>query len=208
MVAMEVEPMQLGRIRRRVATMLLACLFAGAAHASTVRQVSLGEVMDTAEFVFHGRVLAHAVEQRGGPAAIVTVARFEVLEVIKGPRGRNRVELEFAGGTLGGVTRSVDQVRIPAVGEEGVFFVEKLDARLVSPFVGWDQGHFVVTDDGTVSTADRRPVFAVERGATSASGERSRGVANGVRFAPSRSDSRPLSPERFIERLRQLRDQP
>jgi hypothetical protein len=54
---------------------------------------------------------------------------------------------------------------IPALGEQGIYFVESLSADMLNPLLGWSQGHYLIFDDNgerRVSTVDNRPVVDVQ----------------------------------------------
>lgn len=152
------------------------------AHAASVRAVGTSDLAAKSQFIFQGRVTEKRVTAGSRPGSIVTRLRFTVLDVLKGARGQTSVELSFLGGTLNGRTLRVEGLRMPAVGEEGIFFVERLDGRLVQPFYGWDQGRFLVRTDAHgrrfVTTHDQRPVSRVD--ASGAQSVVARGHAAGI----------------------------
>ncbi len=132
-----------------------------AAWSSSVVSLAFPEVVESAELVFEGRV--ESVESRQtGPRRIHTFVRFRVLDVVKGDHADGSLELRFLGGSVNGRRMRVTDMRLPEVGETGIYFVESMDRPLVHPLVGWSQGHFRVEPDAggeqRVFTADRRPV--------------------------------------------------
>ena len=187
---------------------LLACaafaLHAVSASATTVLSVSMGQMAEASELVFEGRVLTQ--EPQGEGRKIRTCIAFEVLEVVKGPAVGSPLELCFSGGTRKGRTRHIHGMRHPQPGEHGIYFVETLAEARVNPLLGWQQGHFRVSD-GSVATADGRDVVAVD--SDDASGSRvSRGVARGAqvqhRHARSAGGPAPLTSDEFKARIRAL----
>lgn len=193
----------------RVSAGLVAALaLAGgsAADASTVRSVSVSEMVASAELVFDGRVVALQVREAGGPATIRTCARFEVIEVLKGPAAPGPLELCFAGGRANGVRRRVVGVALPEVGERGFYFVADTDAPTVHPLVGWSQGHFRVSPAPleVVTTEDGQPVVALEAEGAHPGGP-SRGIARGARVArPGARAGGALDADAFRARVRAL----
>lgn len=188
--------------------------------ASSLRAIRVEELLEEAELVFEGRVVALEVEDGGGARRIRTCARFEVLDVLKAPPAGvpSPLRLCFAGGSGRGGMRRVEGVVIPKPGEHGVYFVESLTQPLVNPLLGWDQGRFrIVTDpddpEGRVTSADGRDVVGVDDGRGEPPGL-STGVAQGVTVgdappsagaAERRSAARrALSPALFKQRLRTL----
>lgn len=181
----------------------LAALAAGPAGATSVRSLSVRELLGRAALVFEGRALSHDVHELTPGGAIRTCVRFEVLDVVKGPPVDSPLELCFSGGTVGGRTRGVQGLHIPEPGERGVYFVEDPASPRIHPFSGWDQGRFRVREGrvAEVTSADGRPVEAVDEGELEPEGP-SHGVARGARVgAPG---ARGLTPEAFKARLREL----
>ena len=176
------------------------------AQASSVRSVSLEEMLAGAELVFEGRVLG--LETRAGRRRIETCADIEVLEVISGPPVASPLTLCFAGGSLGERSYRVGGLRAPLAGEHGIYFVESLDSPRLHPLYGWSQGHFRVDATGLVHTEDGRPVTGMEGGAGEPVLGPSEGVARGVRVGRSRrslEEPRSLDASAFKARLRALR---
>jgi hypothetical protein len=132
--------------------------------ASSVEQVSMAEVTKGSELIFRGQVL----DTRGvreGTTAIFTRVTFQVLEIYKGPKVANQIELDFMGGKLGTLELNVADMRFPRVGESGIYFVESLKRRQVHPLYGWQQGHFLISKgpSGTerVHTVYDKPVTSI-----------------------------------------------
>ena len=194
------------RLTVRILSLAGAALLAGsAADASSVLPVSVQQMLDGAELVFEGRAIGRRTAEDGGPRALRTCVRFEVLEVLKGPAVASPLELCFAGGrSKYGVTRTLMGLDRPLLGEHGIYFVSSLDdPYLVHPLVGWDQGRFRVRTDQTVTTAGGDPVVALDAGDDGAS---QGGAARGARIAQpgARSSVRALDAAAFKGRLREL----
>jgi hypothetical protein len=133
-------------------------------NASSVREVSLNEMLQQSQFVFEGTVTA--IEAReNSQKRIHTFVTFEIKDIIKGKYPSNIITLSFLGGTVGDVTMAVSDMRLPQIGEHGIYFVESLERLQVHPLYGWSQGHFIVERDVTgserIMTNRRLPIIAV-----------------------------------------------
>ena len=133
-------------------------------HAASVRHVTLDEMLQQCQFVFEGKVLALEARENS-QKRIHTYVTFEILDVIKGEYPGDTLTLSFLGGTVGDVTMGVSDMKVPQVGERGIYFVESLERSQVHPLYGWSQGHFLVQPDGTgmdrVMTSNKQPEFMV-----------------------------------------------
>ncbi|GAB6067745.1 hypothetical protein JCM13664_10630 [Methylothermus subterraneus] len=188
---------------------LVALLIAGwlaTASATSVREVSLQEMLERAELVFEGEV----VRVRGGETLDqrpFTRIEFRVLDVIKGRYERPTLTLDFLGGESGAKRLAIEAMDYPALGERGIYFVESLTTRLVHPLYGWSQGHFVAYPDESgrlrVRAANGQPVTQVEFAPAAGSPRLSRGVAKGVLTRRDAQISEALSLEEFKKQLRQ-----
>lgn len=133
-------------------------------YASSVREVSLNEMIQKSQFVFEGTVTA--IEAReNSKKRIHTYVTFEINEIIKGEYPLKIITLRFVGGTVGAVTMAVSDMRLPQEGERGIYFVESLERLQVHPLYGWSQGHFIVERDATgierIMTNRRLPITAI-----------------------------------------------
>jgi hypothetical protein len=184
---------------------LTALLLAQGAGASSVRSVSVDEMIDRAELVFEGRVLGRRFVDDGDANHLRTCVRFEVLEVVKGPEVQSPLELCFAGGrSKAGVERSVAGLHHPSPGEHGVYFVDSLTDPRISPLSGWDQGRFLVGRHGDMRTASGKPVVGLD-GTAAAGGGVSSGVARGARVAePGARSGAAMDVGAFKARVREL----
>lgn len=114
------------------------------ASASTVQQITLSQAAQTAAFIFEGQVISKQVRyaQNGEPFTFFT---FQILDVIKGSHPAVTIEIGYMGGTnADGLTLQVSDMRMPELGEHGVYFVESLTRQQVHPLFGWQQGHYLV----------------------------------------------------------------
>jgi len=193
------------RLFRACLAASLVAWVASSAHAATVARVSISEMLQASEFVFQGTVLSREAVEVGKRGSIVTRVRFQVLDVIKGRRNLRTIDLDFAGGTVNGLTLSIAEMNVPNVGDEGVYFVESLQRRQVHPFYGWDQGHFSVRHEArgkVIYTADLRPVYDLQAGPSARLTEFSAGTANGVVTESSGLQRQVMTLATFKSRLR------
>lgn len=197
----------LTRSARTFALAAAALLVSQGAHATTVTSVSVHEMIEGAQVVFEGRVLGRRFVDDGDARHLRTCVRFEVLEVLKGSDLESPLELCFAGGrSKVGITRSIAGLELPAPGERGVYFVESLSPRSFSPFLGWDQGRFLVGRDGGVETAGGRPVVGLDADDPNGRGTSS-GVARGARVAEPGARTRGMDVDAFKARVRALAEE-
>ncbi|MDY0222921.1 MAG: hypothetical protein RBR67_17460 [Desulfobacterium sp.] len=192
----------------------LFIVFISCSHAASVRQVTMDEMLLECQFVFEGRVLSLESEE-SSPKRIHTYVTFEIIDTIKGEYPCETITLSFLGGTVGDVTMAVSDMKVPQVGERGIYFVESLERSQVHPLYGWNQGHFLVQPDDTgmerIMTNNEQPVTDV-MGNMSAeemvSGQEaapflSKGVALGVTFAMKNNHNKGLTAEKFKKILRE-----
>ena len=174
--------------------------------ASSVEQVSMTEVAKGSELIFRGRVL-EARSIREGTGAIFTHVTFQIIEVYKGPSVGERIELDFMGGKLGTLELNVAEMRFPAIGESGIYFVESLKRRQVHPLFGWQQGHFLVSRDSSgterVQTVSGRPVTSVQADGPSTAFQ-SEVIPRGLTTAQSLQSGLGLTVDEFKRRVQQL----
>ena len=178
--------------------------------ATTIRAVSVQEMLEHAELVFDGRVSSTEVRGSQDPSSIHTCARFDVLEILKGPDVGDSIELCFAGGTRGAIRHKVEGMVYPGRSERGVYFVESLTQRYVNPFYGWQQGHFrAVLSAGRITrevrVSDGRPVVNIDRTDALSDSGLSTGVARGVQVAPRWAiEPHSMTLEGFKAKLRKI----
>lgn len=165
------------------------CLYGSQAAASSVIQQPFATITEQAELVFEGHVTGLWTETEG--KKIFTWVEFSVDDVIKGSYANKRISLRYFGGGAGDTNLKVDGVKLPSLGEQGVYFVNSLSTRTVHPLVGWGQGHFLLksSDQGQslkVYDSHGKPVAGIEQN-TAANGpvKLSTSTAAGVQFATS-----------------------
>ena len=161
--------------------MTLAAISSG--NASSVKEVTMAEMLQVCQFVFEGKVISSESEENSRKR-IHTFVTFEIQEIIKGDHPVDSITLSFLGGTVGDVTMMVSDMNFPEIGEHGIYFVESIKRSQVNPLYGWSQGHFLVeTDDsGTemVLTRNRQPVIEVKSDTQMTSTQIPTGLSTGV----------------------------
>lgn len=166
------------------------------AHASTVLEVGVADMLEHCELIFEGDVVE--VWSEASPRGIHTWVRFEVRDVLLGPQVGPSLVLSFLGGRAGDRIEKVIGLRVPEHGEHGFYFVESLRRSQVNPLYGWDQGRLLIVPDRSgrprVVTADGWPVVAVDRVAVKGLGRLSSRVAKGIWANPETTRSHALSP--------------
>ena len=148
----------------RWTALLVAVVCASATQATTVRQMSLSEVIGEAEVIAAARVVG--VEpiwdaDRGMPFTEVV---YIVADVLKGQAGTDQeLSLRFLGGPApNGLMLSVSGMPSFAVGDLVVLFSARNGNEMICPLVGWWQGVYRLRDDGTVMDYAGRGVVAVD----------------------------------------------
>ena len=144
---------------------LLGLCLSGSLSATTLLSMSIDEVAADAELIFEGEVLLHEARIEANTGMIYTYVTFAVRDVVKGTYDSPGLELRFSGGTVNGETVEVSGLRLPEVGEQGIYFIESVSRNLVNPLLGWSQGHYLILEDGgerLISTADEQLITAIQ----------------------------------------------
>jgi hypothetical protein len=182
---------------------LLLC--APAAFPSTIKQLSVGEMLRTCELVFEGQVISVYAQLEGNRGDIVSHVTFQIKEVLKGQSSGRYLELTFLGGTVRDRSLVVEDLHLPELNEHGIYFVRSTREKLMNPLCGWDQGHFLVTRDAgnaeRIKTRIGKEVADVTEG-TPAQIEVSAGIATGISTAAS--PTRRMSADDFKTKLRRM----
>ncbi|MBN2702149.1 MAG: hypothetical protein JXR29_11945 [Methylothermaceae bacterium] len=191
-------------------TGLVIAFWLATATATSVREVSLDEMLARAELVFEGEVTHLEVKETPHHHRPFTQITFRVLDVIKGREELSTVTLDFLGGQIGDKRLQVSDMDYPELGEHGIYFVESLQRRQVHPLYGWSQGRFLTTVDEAgqlhIRTADGDPVVRLEFDSASEPTGLSRGIAKGVFTRGDALSKEAISLDDFKRRLRQQLD--
>lgn len=156
-------------------------------NASSVKEVTMEEMLNTCQLVFEGNVISIEAQQKYSKR-IHTFVTYKIQEIIKGDYPDDTITLSFLGGTVGDVSMVVSDMQFPKVGEHGIYFVESLDRPQVHPLLGWSQGHFIIEADETgvdrIMTSRKQPIAGLEIGKsrkqTISKKSRLQGLSNGV----------------------------
>ena len=191
-------------LRAIVCALLL--LGASSAGASLILQTSVAQMWAGSELVFEGRVLEIWPQRDARSGGIDTWVRFEVRSVLKGRWASKTLALRFMGGELDGLRDEVAGLRLPALDEHGIYFVESLKHFQVNPLFGWDQGRLRIVRDGRgaerVVSADGDPILGMGEALRAPGGLRSRGVADGLRVDAAARLEDAISPRALAVELR------
>jgi hypothetical protein len=173
--------------------------------ASTVLELSFADVVESAELIFEGRVIA--LEAREDGDGIHTYVSFEVLDIVKGSYSSATLELRYLGGRVGSRQLQITDMDLPQNGESGFYFVESLQENLVHPLVGWDQGRYLIERDRNgqayVTSSQHRPIQSIN-GAPQETNPNtfSKGVAKGVTVMELNLPARAMSVDGFKSAVR------
>lgn len=135
------------------------------AHATSIRQLQLDEVISASMLIFAGEVIHSKSEWNETRSRIKTRVTFRVDQTIKGAVNDGQVELVFAGGSVGDVEQRIEAMIYPGVGESGVYFVADPSHTFVHPLVGWSQGHYksqMIDGQVRMVTATDKPIMAMQ----------------------------------------------
>ncbi len=164
---------------------LLTFLGLAPAQATTVLQLDFDAVIEQAEVVFEGEVIASS-SQKIDARNIVTHVTFRIDDLIKGNIDAPTITLSFAGGIVGDEGMRVSSMVYPRIGERGIYFVQSIEQGLIHPLVGWGQGHYRIERDSAgserIMTEAGVPVMQVESDATPTG--RHAGHAHDEEYAP------------------------
>ncbi len=202
---MQVADVMVTRIFGTLVLLFLIC--STSTFATSVQEVSLGEMLDKSRFVFEGRVVDTQV--RENPEGLIqTYVTFKIKDIIKGEYSSDGITLSFLGGTVGVMTSAISGMQFPVKNEHGIYFVESIEIAQVHPFYGWSQGHFLVEQDITgvdrVMTNRRIPVTKVMHGSSTATRGLSSGVARGIVTSKNMQLNEAVTAQEFKESLLEM----
>lgn len=147
-----------------LAVSLALLLFTGAGNSTTVVRMSFSEVIDAAETIALGTVMATESVWSDDRQLPFTEVSFQIEETVKGEVGTVLV-LRFLGGPApNGLTLEVSDMPTFAVGQRVVLFAAE-DTDRACPLVGWWQGLYRINRDrqgfDTVTDHAGRPVVEI-----------------------------------------------
>ena len=188
---------------------LLICLYLFSSQsvlASSILEVDFHQVVNKAESIFEGEVVATSSEF-SADGNIYTFVDFLVLDVLSGDLNIGEsITLRFTGGTVNGLTLNMDS-SIPDIGEHGVYFIESINTQLINPLYGWSQGHYRIQADGHIIAGDNRVVIGADENSRNNSShlKLSTGIANGIITLPQQQvNTPPLSPPISLDEFKRL----
>ena len=175
--------------------------------AATILQIRFSELCQRSKLIFEGHVTRVETYQADNTRAIRTVVTFDVIDPIKGENTGDSIQLSFLGGTVGDLTLKIADLRLPELGETGIYFVESLDGQQVNPLTGWAQGHFLVELDSAntkrVLTSNFRPIYSIDPAYEETPKGISTGLALGAHADDNKDLSKALSAESFKNIIKQ-----
>jgi hypothetical protein len=127
--------------------LLFILLSTGQARATSILELDLDQVCQRAELIFEGIVVSrktHLSPTSGNP---FTYINFKIIDILKGTYTEPTIELAFMGGQKDGYDINIKGMRMPELGEHGIYFVESTSNEQVNPLIGWDQGHYLIFPD-------------------------------------------------------------
>ncbi len=177
------------------------------AGATSVVALSFTDLCLQSSTIVEGRVSTIQTRTDPGDGLIWTTVTIHVVDVLHGNPADTTLTLEFMGGSHNGRTLAVSEMQVPALGENGIYFVHDASRRMVHPLTGWSQGHFVVHEtsagDRHVRTSRGDTVTAI----TEVASQRglSHGVAAGVETASADApEAQALTLDTFKNRIRSI----
>lgn len=125
--------------------LIVLLLYQGIAAATSVRTMTIDELVNGSELVIEGRVLNITTEKGVVSERLIrTKVTIEVMDVLKGNYDPSTITLSFLGGTFDDRRLQVDAMEYPEMDEHGIYFIESADREQVHPLLGWSQGHLLV----------------------------------------------------------------
>jgi hypothetical protein len=193
-------------IKKILLLIALCFFFSQPSQASSILEVDFQQIVNRAESIFEGEVVATSSEM-SADGNIYTLVDFLVLDVLSGNLNVGEsITLRFTGGTVNGLTLSVGSV-IPAIGEHGVYFIEAINAQLINPLYGWSQGHYRIQANGHIIAGDSQVVIGSDKNSrdTSSNIKLSTGIAKGIITLPQQHiNTPPLAPPILLDEFKLL----
>ena len=112
--------------------------------ASVIIRMPFDQVVKGAELIIEGEILTKETRLSPISGRPFTYFKIAIIDVIKGDYPNPTIEIGYMGGQIGELTLKVSDMRMPDIGEWGVYFIETLSQQQVHPLIGWQQGHYRV----------------------------------------------------------------
>ncbi len=177
-----------------LAGVVLLSVLTGAASATVLKRLTLGEIEGYASEVFRGTVLSVTCVEDDGPRKLIwTEVTFTDLSSLKGSFKNATVKYRFAGGTVGKRTLRVIGVPTFAPGQK-CFLFTNADLDAICPAIGMGQGRYLLREDDKkvlrLHDSGGKPVYGIEDGIP-------------VR-TPAKKNARPMLASAFEKHVREL----
>ena len=144
-------------------SLIASTLGDNSADASTIMKANLDQVAKESELIFEGRAVSKETRPSPISGKPFTYFTFDIIDLIKGSYSNPTIEIGFMGGTLGNITLEVSDMRMPEIGERGIYFVENIGEQQIHPLFGWQQGHYLLDHPQRVLFAVAGKVADVHR---------------------------------------------
>lgn len=141
----------MGRINR--ALVVAGVLFAGVANGATVLRFDSDDLTERAAVIVHGKVAAKSA-RKSKTGEILTDLRLDVIELVKGARGKT-FSFSVFGGVLGNKGTAISGAPTFEVGEEILLFLDKTNDQGLRVAVGLSQGKYTIREVDGVRKAFR-----------------------------------------------------
>ena len=145
---------------------MCSCLFfISDTKATSLRQLSFGQVATQAVLIFEGEVVVVESRWNADGSHIQTFVTFRIAQVLKGTHISTTLNLSFVGGSVANTIEKFDGLIYPEFGEHGIYFVENISQPQLNPLVGWSQGHYKIRRHQGVDrmlTASDQPISEMQ----------------------------------------------
>lgn len=173
--------------------------------AAIVKGFNIQTLSQQAQVVFEGEVIHRETSVSPYGNQVFTYVTFKISDVIKGNYPYSTIKLGFIGGVYNRMMVKVPGVRIPAMGEHGLYFVRDLSRPSLHPLIGWNQGHYIIKSDkeGTyyVYTNTGKLIYQFDA-PNSTSKAMSRGYARGLSVHKSVNNQKPITLNGFKQKIK------
>jgi hypothetical protein len=115
--------------------------------ASVILRMSFDQVVKGAELIVDGEVVSKEIRLSPISGRPFTYFNIAIIDLIKGDYPKKIIEIGYMGGQIGDMTLNVSNMRMPEIGERGIYFIETTNQQQIHPLIGWQQGHYRVIID-------------------------------------------------------------
>ncbi len=139
----------------RTLSFLGLLLWAGSAHATVVKSLSLKQMTKAADVIVVGEVVERVSSWNEEKTRIYTVTRIRIGETLKGSAGAAELQVRQIGGTLDGLTQQIVGNAKLKQGEEVLLFLDQDESLPFHYVVGMAQGKFTIDRTGDAARVVR-----------------------------------------------------